>query len=65
MSQRIYVWFLEASVALWQWLRGASGEHAYERYLRHAAKHGEAILTPQQFYLENGQRKAGRQSRCC
>ena len=65
MSKRIYTQLREASSAIWQWLRGASGEHAYEAYVRHASKHGERVLTPQEFYLESGQRKAGRQSRCC
>ena len=65
MRQRIYDRVREAGGALWQWLRGASGDYAYDSYLRHAAKHGEAILTRQEFYLENGRRKAGRQSRCC
>ena len=65
MSQRIYRQLREAASALWQWLRGASGEYAYDLYLRHAAKHGETVLTRQEFYVENGQRKAGRQSRCC
>src|ERR1700674_1648664 len=42
-----------AGSALWQWLRGASGEHAYECYLHHAEKHADEPLTAEQFYLDN------------
>lgn len=55
----------EAADALWQWLRGASGEHAYECYARHAVRHGERLLSPQEFYLQSQQHKYRRPSRCC
>jgi uncharacterized short protein YbdD (DUF466 family) len=54
-----------AGSALWQWLRGASGEHAYECYLHHAEKHADEPLTAEQFYLDNIDRKYTRPNRCC
>jgi len=54
-----------ATGAVWQWLRGAAGEHAYPSYLHHAQKHGDQPLTAKEFYLENIQRKYKRPNRCC
>ena len=65
MKQKFYTRLRDALNALWQGLRGASGEHAYEGHLRHARKHGETALSPRDFYLENARRKYQRPNRCC
>jgi uncharacterized short protein YbdD (DUF466 family) len=51
--------------ALWQALRGAEGDQAYESYLRHAAKIPGRPLTAKEFYREQLQRKYSRPNRCC
>ena len=53
------------SVALWQWLRGAAGDQAYESYLHHAKKFSGAPLTAKEFYQDQLQRKYTRPNRCC
>ena len=53
------------SVALWQWLRGAAGDHAYESYLHYAEKFPGLPLTAKEFYRDQLQRKYTRPSRCC
>ncbi len=52
---------------IWRWLRRATGDDAYERYIEHRArKHpGEPVLTRQAFYEESQQRKWSGVSRCC
>jgi uncharacterized short protein YbdD (DUF466 family) len=52
---------------IWQWLRRATGDDAYERYLEHRArKHpGEPVITRRAFYEESQQRKWSGVSRCC
>ena len=52
---------------IWRWLRTATGDDAYERYVEHhAAKHaGEALLTRAAYYEERQQRKWSGVSRCC
>jgi len=53
------------SGALWQWLRGAAGDQAYESYLRHAEKVPGRPLTAKEFYQDQLQRKYSRPNRCC
>ena len=55
----------QAAAAAWHWLRGFTGDAAYEGYLRHAARCSDARLTAQQFYLQSMQRKYTRPNRCC
>ena len=52
---------------IWRWLRTATGDDAYERYVEHhAAKHaGEPLLTRAAYYEERQQRKWSGVSRCC
>jgi uncharacterized short protein YbdD (DUF466 family) len=54
-----------ASDAVWQWLRGAAGDQAYESYLRHAEKVPGRPLTASEFYRDQLQRKYSRPNRCC
>jgi uncharacterized short protein YbdD (DUF466 family) len=51
--------------ALWQWLRGAAGDQAYESYLLHAEKIPGRPLTAKEFYQDQLQRKYSRPNRCC
>ena len=55
----------QMSSALWQWLRGAAGDNAYESYLRHAEKVPGQPLTAKEFYRDHLQRKYSRPNRCC
>jgi len=52
---------------IWRGLREWCGDAAYERYLNSHAKHapGEALLSPEEFYLSQLQKKYSRVSRCC
>jgi len=52
---------------VWRWLRAATGDDAYERYVEHrAAEHpGEPLLTRAAFYEERQRRKWSGVSRCC
>lgn len=48
------------------WLRAASGDDAYERYLTHHARaHQEPPLTRRAFYEERERAKWSGISRCC
>jgi len=51
----------------WQGLREWCGDAAYERYTRSHARHCRTatLLTREQFYLEELQKKYSRVSRCC
>ncbi|MGH8250733.1 MAG: YbdD/YjiX family protein [Steroidobacteraceae bacterium] len=54
--------------ALWQALRGITGDDAYDRYLcRRQARHpGEPCLDRRAFYLEDQRRRFGAGlRRCC
>ena len=54
-----------AAGAVWQWLRGFTGDTAYEGYLRHAAERSGKQLSAEEFYLDDIQRKFTRPNRCC
>ncbi len=51
--------------AFWQWLRGFTGDTAYESYLRHVGDGSRPQLTAEEFYLDDMQRKYTRPNRCC
>ena len=42
-----------AAGAVWQWLRGFTGDTAYEGYLRHASECPGKQLTAEEFYLDD------------
>ncbi len=48
---------------LWGFLREASGDGAYDAYLRRAG--AGPRLTRQEFYLDGLRRRYGQASRCC
>jgi len=51
---------------LWQGLREWSGDAAYETYARCAARQrGVRVLSREEFYVEQLQKKYSRVSRCC
>jgi hypothetical protein len=51
---------------LWQGLREWSGDAAYETYAKCAARAGEGrVLSREEFYVDQLQRKYSRVSRCC
>jgi uncharacterized short protein YbdD (DUF466 family) len=51
----------------WRWLRTASGDDAYERYLAHHAQEhpGDTPMSRRAFYDEAQRRKWSGVSRCC
>jgi uncharacterized short protein YbdD (DUF466 family) len=53
--------------ALWNGLREACGDIAYERYLNSKGIRQSAlpILTPAEFYVEQTNRRYSRPNRCC
>jgi uncharacterized short protein YbdD (DUF466 family) len=51
---------------VWQGVREWSGDAAYDRYVRCAVKHRAGrVLSREEFYVEQLQRKYSRVSRCC
>lgn len=55
-----------AMLRLWQGLREWSGDAAYETYAKCAARNRTGrVLTREEFYVEQLQRKYSRVSRCC
>jgi uncharacterized short protein YbdD (DUF466 family) len=52
---------------IWQGIREWCGDAAYDRYLRSSVKNsdGLAVLTREEFYLSQLQKKYSRVSRCC
>jgi len=54
-------------LGIWRGIREWCGDAAYERYLTSRAKHsrGSALLTREEFYLSQLQKKYSRVSRCC
>jgi hypothetical protein len=51
----------------WRGLREWCGDTAYERYLRSSAVQGEQCrrLSPQEFYVQQLNRRYSRPNRCC
>jgi len=66
-SEMMRIDALRALRQFWQGLREWCGDAAYERYARSHARHccSSALLTREQFYLEELQKKYSRVSRCC
>ena len=52
---------------IWRGIREWCGDAAYELYLESHARHsfGVAVLTREEFYLSQLQKKYSRVSRCC
>jgi hypothetical protein len=49
----------------WEYLREVAGENDYLRYRNHTVARGEEPLSPQEFYLQQLQRRYSRVSHCC
>jgi uncharacterized short protein YbdD (DUF466 family) len=51
----------------WRGLREWCGDAAYERYLHSSATRGDGcqLLTPQEFYVQQLNRRYSRPNRCC
>jgi len=51
----------------WRWLRAATGDDAYERYVEHRKRNhpGEPVLSRGDFFEERQRRKWSGVSRCC
>jgi uncharacterized short protein YbdD (DUF466 family) len=50
---------------LWEYLREVAGENDYLRYRNHTVAKGKEPLSPQEFYLQQLQRRYSRVSHCC
>lgn len=51
---------------LWRGVREWCGDTAYERYLRSSAqRNAQGVLTAEQFYVEELNRRYSRPNRCC
>ena len=50
---------------LWEYLREMAGENDYLRYRNNTVARGEEPLSPQEFYLQQLQRRYSRISHCC
>ncbi len=52
---------------VWQWVRTATGDNAYERYVEHRARRhpGEPVLSRAAYFEERQRRKWSGVSRCC
>jgi len=60
--------FLSFQCALYRILervREWCGDASYERYQRAMARKREPLLSPQQFYVQQLERKYSRPNRCC
>lgn len=67
LVSRALVELCAATRALWRGLRAATGDDAYERYLRHQAEAhpGAPPLSRRAFFEAEEQRKWSRINRCC
>jgi hypothetical protein len=50
---------------LWEYLREVAGENDYLRYRNNTLARGEEPLSPQEFYLQQLQRRYSRINHCC
>jgi uncharacterized short protein YbdD (DUF466 family) len=50
---------------LWEYLREVAGENDYRRYRNHSVARGQDPLSPQEFYLQQLQRRYSQISHCC
>ena len=56
----------EMARTLWMRIREWCGDAAYDRYQRVAArKNGVSVITREQFYVEQAERRYSRPNRCC
>jgi uncharacterized short protein YbdD (DUF466 family) len=56
----------QATRLLWRGLREWSGDAAYDRYLACANRESRnKLLSPEEFYVEQLNRKYSRPNRCC
>jgi uncharacterized short protein YbdD (DUF466 family) len=55
------------ALQFWSGVREWCGDSAYERYLKAHSKHscGPAVLSREEFYVEQLQKRYSRVSRCC
>ena len=64
--RRIRLQLKTGCAAFWKGLREWSGDAAYERYAECAARKGAINkLSPEEFYVEQLNRKYSRPNRCC
>ena len=58
---------IDTLIGGWRWIRRATGDDAYERYLEHhaLAHPGRPAMTRAAFYNERQRRKWSGVSRCC
>ena len=58
---------LDRFVLAWRWLRSATGDDAYERYVEHhrVAHPDEPLASRAKFYEDRQRRKWSGVSRCC
>ena len=59
--------FGKTAARVWLGIREWCGDAAYERYLKARSKHkcGAALLSREEFYVEQLQKRYSRVSRCC
>ena len=50
---------------LWEYMREVAGENDYARYRMNTLARGQEPLSPQEFYLQQLQRRYSRISHCC
>jgi uncharacterized short protein YbdD (DUF466 family) len=67
MSARVTKRAVIGAKRLWQGIREWCGDAAYEHYLKSHARQAccDAIMSREQFYLEQLQTRYSRVSRCC
>jgi hypothetical protein len=64
--RRIHLRLKAGCAALWKGLREWSGDAAYEKYAECATRQGATgRLSPEEFYVEQLNRKYSRPNRCC
>jgi len=64
--RQIWKGIKEGIERVWQGLREWSGDSAYEKYRKCAARRGlENPLSPTEFYVEQLNQKYSRPNRCC
>ena len=63
-GSRKQIW--EVARKLWMRIREWCGDAAYERYQRVAVrKDGVCVISREQFYVEQAERRYSRPNRCC
>jgi uncharacterized short protein YbdD (DUF466 family) len=66
-ARRIARLAVRGAGAVWRYVRAASGDDAYERYLAHRAiQHaGQPIMTRKAFFMDRQRQKWSGVTRCC